>query len=222
MEIQSANNGENPIAEFVTQQKESGQESPENTSSDSLNPYRPEDLWIDPSKIHAAGAVNRPTTTIPIRRPNRHEFFRTHPDEKYWRPVAFIEMDRTLYAVHPEMIRHLDEADIFYATFCLAISKSRELFFWPLKESKGRSNMWNESAFQIAKMATTKWVKIRSRLEDGKGGGYYEPEIPLADFGDPVWPDLTQKQLYDIAFKGGRIVDRVDHLVIQKLTGQIK
>jgi len=200
-----------------------GQEPTENTSSNCLNPYRPEDLWIDPSKIHAAGAVNRPLTTIPIRKPNKHEFFRTHPGEEYWRLVAFVEFERVLYLVHPSMVRHLDEGDIFYAKFCLAISKSRELFFWPIKESaQGRNNMWNDSAFDIAKMAIGKWVKIRSRQEDGKGGGYYEAEIPIIEFGEPVWPDLTQKQLYDIALKGDRIIDRVDHLVIQKLTGQVK
>ena len=199
-----------------------GQEPTENTSSNSLNPHRPEDLWIDPSKIHAAGAVNRPLTTIPIRKPNKHEFFRTHPGEEYWRQVAFVEFERVLYLVHPSMVRHLDEDDIFYAIFCLCISKSGELFFWPLKQSKGRGNMWNDSALQIAKMATTKWVKRRSRLEDGKGGGFYEAEIPIIEFGEPVWPDLTQKQLYDIALKGDRIIDRVDHLVIQKLTGQVK
>ena len=222
METESTDNGGSPIEELVPSQKEIEQEPAEDKSSDSLNPYQPEDLWIDLSKVHAAAAVNRPITTIPIRKPNKHEFFRTHPDEKFWRPVAFVEMERALYLVHPDMVRHLDDGDIFYATFCLAISKSRELFFWPLKESKGRPNMWNESALKIARMAIDNWVKIRSRQEDGKGSDYYESEIPIADFGKPVWPDLTLKQLYDIALKGDRIIDRIDHLVIQKLTGQVK
>jgi hypothetical protein len=200
-----------------------GQESTENTSSDSLNPYQPEDLWIDPAKIHAAGEVNRPLTTIPIRKPNKHEFFRTNPREEYWRQVAFVELERVLYLVHPDMARHLDPGDYFYALLSLAISKSGQLFFWPLKISDGsRTNLWNDSALMIAKRAVNEWVKIRSRQEDGKGGGYYEAEIPIANFGDPTWPDLSVKQLYDIAFKGDRIVDRVDHMVIQKLTGQVK
>jgi hypothetical protein len=220
MDIQPSTDGQGPTAgELVPSQKEIAQEPVEDKS---LNPYQPEDLWVDLSKVHAAAAVNRPITTLPIRRPNKHEFFRTNPDEKFWHPVAFVEMEGALYLVHPNMTRHLDDGDIFYATFCLAISKSRELFFWPLKESKGRSNSWNESALQIAKMATGNWVKIRSRQEDGKGSGYYEAEVPIADFGEPVWPDLTLKQLYDIALKGDRIIDRPDHLVIQKLTGQVK
>lgn len=82
--------------------------------------------------------------------------------------------------------------------------------------------MWNESALEIAKKATENWVKKRSRHEDGKGSGYYDAEIPTAHFDDPVWPAKGLKELYDIAFKGDRIVDRMDHLVIQKLFGQIK
>jgi hypothetical protein len=223
METQSSTGGQDPTAEeLVPSQKEIEQEQAEDKSSGPLNPYQPEDLWIDLSKVHAAAAVNRPITTIPIRRPNKHEFFRTNPEEKFWRPVAFVEFERSLYLVHPATVRHLDNGDIFYAIFCLAISKSGELFFWPLKESKGSPNMWNESALKIAKIAIDKWVKIRSRQEDGKGSGYYEAEIPIADFGEPVWPDLTLKQLYDIALKGDRIIDRIDHLVIQKLKGQVK
>jgi hypothetical protein len=82
--------------------------------------------------------------------------------------------------------------------------------------------MWNESSLEIAKTAIRSWVKIRSRQEDGKGSGFYEADVPLAQFDDPVWPNKTLKELYDIAFKGGRIIDRPDHLVVQKLFGQIK
>jgi hypothetical protein len=193
------------------------------SSQEGLNPYQPEDLWIDLDKLHAAAAVNRPITTIPSRKPNKHEFFRTHRGEKYWHPMAFVEFERVLYPVHPDMVRHFDAGDIFYAIPVLCISKSGQLFLWPLKVSnQGRANTWNDSALAIAKQATEKWVKIRSRLEDGKGQGYYQEEVPLGVFDEPVWPNLTPKQVLDIAFKGGLIIDKVDHLVIQKITGQIK
>ena len=210
--IEISNNGEEPTPPTETR------------PADSLNPYEPEDLCIDLNAIHAAGAVSRPITEIPMRKPRKHEFFRTDPDEEHWRPVALIEFEQVWYLVHPRIVPHLDPDDICYAYLCLAISKSGELFYWPLKISnKGRANLWNDSALGIAKEATTKWVKMRSRREDGKGGsGFYQEEIPIANFGDPKWPELTQKQLYAIAFKGDRIIDRVDHLVIQKLTGQVK
>ena len=51
----------------------------EDTSSDSLNPYQPEDLWIDLAKFMLQAPSNSSITTIPIRKPNKHEFFRTRP-----------------------------------------------------------------------------------------------------------------------------------------------
>jgi hypothetical protein len=143
--------------------------------------------------------------------------------EDYWRPVAFVELERDLYLVHPLMVPHLDPDDLFYAYLCLAVSKSGIVFFWPVKvPSKERRNAWNESALVVAKQAVDNWVKMRSRQEDGKGAGFYEAEIPIANFGDPVWPELSLKALYDITFKGDRIINRIDHPAILKLTGQVK
>src|SRR5215475_11543464 len=123
--VQSAN-GPEPITESTPVPPHVNQEPIENprtiehpgkedASSDFPNSWKPEDLWINPSKVYAAGSVNRPIITIPIRPPNKHEFFRTHPGEGYWHSVALIEMERILYVVHPDMIKHLDEDDIFYA-----------------------------------------------------------------------------------------------------------
>jgi hypothetical protein len=206
-----ASNGEEP------------NQAAEVVSPDLLNPYNPEDLWIDPSKIHGAAATKKIFTTIPVRKPNKHEFFRVHPGGEFWRLVALLEWERNLYVVHPTMVPHMDQDDIFYAYLCLAVSTSGQPFFWPVKVSKpDRTNQWNDSALLLAKKAIDVWVKMRSRQEDGRGQGHYDGEEPIGNFGNPVWPELTSKQLYDIAFKDGRIIDRVDHLVIQKLTGQVK
>jgi len=195
--------------------------SPEVLSSVPPNPYQPSDFWIDPSMIHSAGAVKKIATTIPVRKPNQKEFFRTRPGEEYWKPVALLELDRDLYLILPQVVPHLDTADFHYSYLFQAISKSGVSFFWPVKINNQRRNSWNESALTIAQLATTKWVKIRSRQEDGKGSGFYEAEEPIATFPDPTWPPLSQKELIDIAFKGGRIIDRVDHEAIKKLSGEI-
>jgi hypothetical protein len=193
------------------------------TPTDGLNPYRPEDLWIDLDKIHSGGAVKRLITTVPIRKPNKHEFFRVRAGQEFWKPVAMIELEREQYLIHPSMVPHMDPDDFYRAYLCSAISKSGILFFWPVKLPKdGRTNAWNESALVVAKQAIDSWAKLRSRQEDGRGGGFYEAEIPLANFGEPLWPELSLHELFSIAFKGDRIIDRVDHMVIQKLTGQIK
>src|SRR5262245_49089822 len=106
-------------------------QSAEPTVSDTLNPYQPKDLWINPSVIHSGAAVKKILTTIPIRKPNKHEFFRVRAGEEYWQPVAFLELGRDVFLIHPRVVPHLDPDDFFYAYLCLAISRSGFLFFWP-------------------------------------------------------------------------------------------
>jgi hypothetical protein len=89
-----------------------------------LNPYQPQDLWINPSEIHGGAAVKKVLTTVPIRKPNKHEFFRVRAGEDYWQPVAFLELGRDLFLIHPQVAPHLDPDDYFYAYLCSAISKS--------------------------------------------------------------------------------------------------
>jgi hypothetical protein len=74
----------------------------------------------------------------------------------------------------------------------------------------------------VARSALDNWIKLKSCQEEGGGGGgYYEGEIALGNFADPTWPTMTQQELYNIAFKGGRIIDHFDHPALQKLSGAI-
>jgi hypothetical protein len=191
--------------------------------TDPLSPYKPEEMWIDPELIHKEGAVKKLLTTIPLRKPNKHEFFRVHPGAEYWKAMAFIELSQgDIYQVMPNIVPHLDPADFFFAYLCLAITRQATLFFWPLRISAGeRRNQWNESALIVAKTAIDSWTKMKSRREEGRGGGYYEGEIALGNFPEPIWPTMTQQELYNIAFKGGRIIDQFEHPALQKLSGAI-
>ena len=191
--------------------------------AEAVSPYKPEDMWIDPELIHHGGAVKKLLTTIPLRKPNKHEFFRIHPGPEYWRVMAFLELSRgDTYPIRPDIVPHLDPVDFFYAYLCLAITRQGTLFFWTLKIStEDRRNSWNESALVVAKAAIDNWLKLKSRQEEGAGGGFYEAEIALGNFPEPQWPSMTQAEVYQIAFKGGRIIDNLEHPALQKLSGAI-
>jgi hypothetical protein len=63
------------------------------------NPFDPAALRLDQSYADTVG-VKKLITTIPVRKPNRQDFVRVHPDPKYrLTPAAIIEVkeDREVY-----------------------------------------------------------------------------------------------------------------------------
>src|SRR5438270_12559094 len=74
------------------------------------NPFGdPSKLRLDQSYADTVG-VKKLLTTVPVRKPNRQEFVRVHPDPKYrLTPAAIIEVkeDRDVYLVTPSMAQAL-------------------------------------------------------------------------------------------------------------------
>ena len=75
--------------------------SDQNKAADPFNPLL---LRIDPAMGTELG-VKKALLHIPIRKPNRQEFFRTRPDAEYRMNIAIIELkeERETYAVTPEV-----------------------------------------------------------------------------------------------------------------------
>ena len=66
---------------------------------DKTNPFNPTSLRLDQSFADTVG-VKKLLTTVPVRKPNRQDFVRVHPDPKYrLTPAAIIEVkeDREIY-----------------------------------------------------------------------------------------------------------------------------
>ena len=62
-------------------------------------------LRLDQSFLNT-GAVKKLLTTVPVRKPNAHDFVRVRPDDKFrLSPAAIIEFkeDRETYLVPPAM-----------------------------------------------------------------------------------------------------------------------
>ena len=66
------------------------------------DPFNPAALRLDQSYADTVG-VKKLLTTVPVRKPNRQDFVRVHPDPAYrLTPAAIIEVkeDREVYLVH--------------------------------------------------------------------------------------------------------------------------
>ena len=70
---------------------------------EALDPFDPASLRLDQTFTDGT-AVKKLLTTIPVRKPNRQDFVRVHPDAAYrLSPAAIIEIkdDREVYLVTP-------------------------------------------------------------------------------------------------------------------------
>jgi hypothetical protein len=181
------------------------------------DPFDPESLRLDQTFTEGA-AVKKLLTTIPVRKPNRQDFVRVHPDPA-WRatPVGILELkeDRETYLVTPIMAVELRD-EVSSATLFTAITRQGTLFLWPVRlpAADGRKNEWHRSAHEGAELAMSKWIRVGANMNLGA----YEFATALNGLADPAWPDITFNEVLKIAFRD-RIIDNPDHPVIKRLRG---
>jgi hypothetical protein len=183
------------------------------------NPFDPASLRLDQSYPDTVG-VKKLLTTVPVRKPNRQDFVRVHPDQAYrLTPAAIIEVkeDREFYLVPPGMAQQLP-GEFSVATLYLTINRQGVVHLWPVKLPglDGKHNGWHRSAAEAAERAMKKWVRVTSSMSLGA----YEIFEANGDLPEPVWPDYSFKEILQIAFRE-RIVHMPDHPLVQRLLGVV-
>jgi hypothetical protein len=155
---------------------------------------------------------------VPVRKPNRHEFFRTRAETEFWFDTGVFEdrEERETFLVTPKM-RDALVGEIKPVLLVPTITRQNVLILWPLKlPTEGqRHNGWMETAREAAELAKTKWVRLAA---DMGLGGYriYQAEGELSE---PEWPDKPLREILQIAFRD-RTVDSENHPVVRRLRGR--
>jgi hypothetical protein len=183
------------------------------------NPFNPAALRLSQSFAGTVG-VKRLLTTVPVRKPNRQDFVRVHPDPAYREtPVAIIELkeDRETYLLSPVIAQQLP-GEFNAVTLNTAINRQGVLQIWPVKlpGPDGKHNEWHRSAAEAAERAMEKWVRVTANMSAG-GYDIYEASGELPE---PVWPEISFEEILKIAFRD-RYVDDVGHPLLQKLRGLV-
>lgn len=109
---------------------DSGEERP----LDAISPPNPFDLEALRAVPDLDIDVEKILTTVPVRRPNKNEFFRVHNDADYVIDGYVLEheseMDRTMFWVAPNvraaLVEHLRKVRLF-----TCIDKRSNVFLWP-------------------------------------------------------------------------------------------
>jgi len=184
------------------------------------DPFDPASLRLDPEYLKSGG-VRKLLTTVPVRKPNKQDFIRVHPDPEYRLcGIAMIELreDRETYLLLPSYAQVLDSHLFHCCNLYLAINRQKVLFLWPAKlpEPGGRISGWHSSAVEGAEKAMSQWIRVVPNMSLGA----YEFFVAESALSDPEWPSLPLRDLIQIAFKD-RIIRGHDHPVMQKLRGAI-
>jgi hypothetical protein len=175
-------------------------------------------LRLSQAFLETAGA-KKLLRTVPVRKPNKQDFVRVHPDPAFREPFAVIELkeDREHYLIMPNIAATLPE-EIVTKMLYTAINRQRVVFLWPvpLPAADGRVNEWHRSAQEAAEHAMSHWVRVTANTNLGA----YEIMEATAKIPDPEWPpEYTFHDLLKIAFRD-RIISSFDHPVLKRLRGE--
>lgn len=190
---------------------------PDDEGDENGNIFDPRRLRIS-QRFGDTQDVRRILVSVPVRKPHRQEFFRTHPDSAMAIEVALLDLreDRQVYLVDPELAPYLPGeavAKLLIAT----ITSHGAVFLWPIKlpDERGRLDSWNEVALAVAERAKSKWI----RLAPNMGASTYDVIEAANTFPDPAWPEATLQRLLEMAFKD-RFIDDIDYPVLRRLRGE--
>jgi hypothetical protein len=163
--------------------------------------------------------VKKLITRIPVRKPNKTEFFRVRPGTEWRFQTMVLEMredSETFLVAHglwstiPELLRP--------AMLHAAIDRRGNPFLIPvpLPGADGRRNPWHQSLANLVTVAETSWVRLAANMAVGG----YDAFIAEGNLAEPEWPDLTLPEMLDTAFRD-RVISQADHPVIQQLLGRV-
>jgi hypothetical protein len=181
------------------------------------NPFNPAAYVLDQSYADTHG-VKKLLTTVPVGKPSRQDFVRVHRDPAFrLTPVGIITVkeDREVFLVPPDMAQQLP-GEFSVATLFTAINRQGVLRLWPAKlpGSDGKHNVWHRTEMEAAERAMESWIRVTANMALG-ANDIFEA---VGDLPDPEWPNISFGEILKIAFRD-RIVDRVDHPLVQRLRG---
>lgn len=184
----------------------------------SADPFNLELLRVSQDFMNTVG-VKKQLTTVPVRKPNKQDFFRVHSNQDYRENLSIIELkdDREIYLVTNNVLSDLTNEAIPVTIFT-TVNRQGVLSLWPVRipPSDGKSNEYWISARSAAETAMTKWVRMQANMSLGA----YDIMVSEAIKLEPEWPDLSFTDILRIAFRD-RLVSSITHPVVNRLRGLV-
>jgi hypothetical protein len=194
------------------EQREHADTKPES----SPDPFDLNRLKLDQSFIETVG-IKRVRTHVPVRKPTDQEWVQVNPDAKYRGNFGVIKLkaDNEIYLVVREMALELAQWCYPVPMFTV-VSSTGIVFLWPVR-LPGRDGKdlpaWSTER-EAADDAQKYWVQIDWK-DELRANEHTISNLTT----EPKLPTETFQELLTIAFKGGRLIDSLDHPVVKQLRG---
>lgn len=185
------------------------------------DPFNLDNLRLSQDYASEVG-VQKKLITVPVRKPNKSEFVRVHPDAAYHLTTLVLELKEQrneTYVIGPALRETLaTESTVGLRRLVTTVNRQGVTFLWPLRlpGPDGRFDSWGQSALEIADLAVKNWVRVGSNTSLGA----YEPFVAVASLSEPTWPTEPFSDLVKIAFTG-KMINEYDHPVLKGLRGEL-
>ena len=158
-------------------------------------------------------------TTVPVGRPSKDRFFRTHKSTDMVFPAMLLENKATseVYLVGAPVAGVLGGL-VRPVELHAAIDRqgNPSLIPVPMPDQNGNRNPWHQSLADAVARSRETWIRITANKAIG-GYDIYEASAKLAE---PIWPTESMDTLLDVAFRG-RILNDPYHPVVVDLLGGV-
>jgi len=178
-----------------------------------------DNLRLQQNFAETAG-VKKLLRTVPVRKPNKQDFIRVHPDPAFRENFPMIELkeDREEYLIAGSGLAGELASEIVNKTLYTAVNRQGVVFLWPVRlpSPDGKDLLWNSSAREAASEAIKTWIRVSSNMSLGA----YELIAAEGITVEPQWPPVSFQELLRIAFRD-RVITSLDHPVVKRLHGLV-
>ena len=191
---------------------------PDNGMVEDVDPFDPARFRLPQDFTRAV--VAKPTITeIPVGKPNNQEYVRVNSSPEFRMDAAIIEFEGKTHLVTPEAANGELRDHVKPATLFAAINTQGSVFLWKVGVPKdGRPNSWLDSARELANKSMKEAIQVRSN--SAEHAKRYEGYTPKVTPPEPIWPDMSFKDMLKLAF-GDRVISDTDHPVARRLLGDV-
>jgi hypothetical protein len=185
------------------------------------NPFDIASIAGDPDYLDTAGTTVQ-ITTVSKDKPKSESFFRLHPGPAFQdifgtikQPKPGQKIGHDFYVVLPNMFPAL-QGEFYRAKYFLGKTRQGDLFVWPIRmpEDDAKADYYNSCMLGV-QAAMEGWVRLK-----WSGAGYNIIRAE-GDLGEPRWPNLTFKEILQIAFNGEGIISSLNHPVVKARRGLV-